>query len=50
MILNKTMMELKTAIDEGLVVLNWGTATNVFAIVQNRSLKEHRLEMWKVTP
>ncbi len=50
MILNKTMKELKTAIDDGLTVVVWGTAVNVFAIVQNRSLKEHRLEMWKVTP
>ncbi len=50
MILNKTMEELKEAFAEGLVMGSWGTAVNVFAIVQNTSLKEHRLEMWKVTP
>ncbi len=50
LILVKNMKELKAAIDNGLIVLIWGTATNVFAIVQNRSLKEHALEIWKVTP
>ncbi len=50
MILNKTMEELKAAIDAGEVVTIWGTAANVFVVVQNRTLEEHRLEMWKVTP
>ncbi len=50
MILNKTMDELKKAIDGGDTIIVWGTAVNVFAIVQNRSLEQHRLEMWKVTP
>lgn len=50
MILNKTMEELKEAIDSGAVVALWGTATNAWAIVQNTTLVVHRLEMWKVTP
>ncbi len=50
MILSRTMAELKEAIDSNLTVVVWGTAVNVFAVVQNRDLEEHRLEMWKVTP
>ncbi len=50
MILNKTMEELKEAIDSSLTVVVWGTAANVFAIVQNRDTEEHQLEMWKVIP
>lgn len=50
MILNKTMKELKEAIDTNVVVALWGTSVNAFAIVQNTDLKKHGLEMWKVTP
>ncbi len=50
MILSKTMEELKDAIDRSIVVTLWGTATTVWAIVQNRETKTHQLEMWKVTP
>ncbi len=50
LIKSKSMEELKEAIDDGMIVAMWGTALNVFAVVQDTSLKEHRLEMWKVTP
>lgn len=50
MMLDKTMKDLKEAMDEGIVDCVWGSGTSVFAIVHNRRLKEHALEMWKVTP
>lgn len=50
MILTKNMEELKEAIDGNLLVTLWGTATTVWAIVQNRETEIHQLEMWKVTP
>ncbi len=49
-VLMKSLSDLKTAIDEDRVVAIWGTATQAFAIVQDRDAEPHVVEMWRVTP